>query len=365
MPSACMKSTTIYTPPPFNYPAIGKVYIDYLYTDYPDRVVITSRILLSISPRIGDQINSIELYDGSTWTIYTTTYSGKPTTTHAASTTAETIGVASDLQSLTVYKTHSAINYNITAYYSGCKVKTVYTKQSTADTMYGSVTEALPQIPAKTHYTVAYNVNGGTGGPTTSSTKWYNETLTLSTTAPTRTGFKFKGWATSSTGSAVYAAGGSYTANAAATLYAVWEARNERITVVLTWGFTPNDLDSHVEGQKSNGTTFHAYYSNKVGSDIDGSTIASLDNDITKGLGPETFTINTLGGKNYYYYVHNYSGSGRFGNAVVTVTSPSLGTITYYSNEAPGNGRYWNVFAYKDGRIVTRQTFSYSPELNY
>ena len=43
-------------------------------------------------------------------------------------------------------------------------------------------------------------------------------------TKPTRTGYTFLGWSTSSTAAtAQYAAGAIYTANAAATLYAVWE----------------------------------------------------------------------------------------------------------------------------------------------
>lgn len=79
-------------------------------------------------------------------------------------------------------------------------------------------------VPALTSYTVSYNANGGSGAPS-SQTKYYGKTLTLSTTIPTRTGYKFSGWATSSTAtSATYSAGGSYTANAAATLYAVWIA---------------------------------------------------------------------------------------------------------------------------------------------
>lgn len=40
---------------------------------------------------------------------------------------------------------------------------------------------------------------------------------------PTRAGYAFKGWATSSTGTVVYQAGGTYTANSSVTLYAVWE----------------------------------------------------------------------------------------------------------------------------------------------
>lgn len=78
-------------------------------------------------------------------------------------------------------------------------------------------------VPAWTSYTVKYNANGGSGAPS-SQTKWKDQALTLSSTKPTRTGYTFQGWATSASGSVAYAAGGSYTANAAVTLYAVWKA---------------------------------------------------------------------------------------------------------------------------------------------
>lgn len=79
-------------------------------------------------------------------------------------------------------------------------------------------------VPAWTSYVVKYNANGGSGAPS-SQTKWKDQTLTLSTTKPTRTGYSFLGWSTSSSAtSATYSAGGSYTANSAATLYAVWKA---------------------------------------------------------------------------------------------------------------------------------------------
>ena len=71
-------------------------------------------------------------------------------------------------------------------------------------------------------YTITYNANGGSGAPS-SQTKTYGTALTLSSTTPTRTGYTFLGWATSSTAtSATYSASGSYTANSDATLYAVW-----------------------------------------------------------------------------------------------------------------------------------------------
>jgi len=78
-------------------------------------------------------------------------------------------------------------------------------------------------VPAWTSYKVSYNANGGSGVPST-QTKWKDQTLTLSSTKPTRTGYTFAGWATSSTGSVAYAAGASYTSNASVTLYAKWTA---------------------------------------------------------------------------------------------------------------------------------------------
>lgn len=78
-------------------------------------------------------------------------------------------------------------------------------------------------VPAKDHWTIAYNANGGSGAPG-SQTKWRDENLTLSSTKPTRTGYSFQGWATSSGGSVAYQPGASYTSNSGVTLYAIWKA---------------------------------------------------------------------------------------------------------------------------------------------
>lgn len=71
-------------------------------------------------------------------------------------------------------------------------------------------------------YTVSYDANGGSGAPS-SQTKTYGVNLTLSGTKPARTNYNFLGWSTSATGSVEYAAGATYSANSAVTLYAVWE----------------------------------------------------------------------------------------------------------------------------------------------
>ena len=73
-------------------------------------------------------------------------------------------------------------------------------------------------------YTVTYNANGGTGGPTTQM-KVYNTNLTLTTSQPTRSGYAFVKWNTASDGSGTsYNSGATYSANASVTLYAVWAA---------------------------------------------------------------------------------------------------------------------------------------------
>lgn len=78
-------------------------------------------------------------------------------------------------------------------------------------------------------YPVSYNANGGTGAPA-AQTKTYGVTLTLSSTVPTRSGYIFQGWATSASGAVAYQPGGSYTANAAVTLYAVWQGGKSTIS---------------------------------------------------------------------------------------------------------------------------------------
>lgn len=82
-------------------------------------------------------------------------------------------------------------------------------------------------------YTVSFNANSGSGAPG-NQTKVYNTTLKLSTTKPTRTGYTFKGWATTqaraNAGTVDYSAGANYTTNASATLYAVWQINTWSVT---------------------------------------------------------------------------------------------------------------------------------------
>lgn len=116
-----------------------------------------------------------------------------------------------------------------------------YAKLADVDRVGGTMTVSTSVAIRKlASYTVTYNANGGSGAPG-SSTKWYGKTLVLATAKPTRNGYTFKGWATSSTGSVAYASGANYTANSAVTLYAVWEPHTYKVTYYGNGGSnTPN-----------------------------------------------------------------------------------------------------------------------------
>ncbi len=80
-------------------------------------------------------------------------------------------------------------------------------------------------------YTVSYNANGGYNAPG-KQTKTHGAALMLSSSIPTRSGYTFLGWGTSSSSTSVsYASGGRYTTNADITLYAVWQKNPETYTV--------------------------------------------------------------------------------------------------------------------------------------
>mgnify|MGYP003290059805 CR=1 FL=1 len=86
-------------------------------------------------------------------------------------------------------------------------------------------------------YSVTYNANGGSGAPSTQQ-KVYGTNLTLSSTTPTRTGYNFVGWGESSTSTtATYQPGETYSQNAGITLYAIWSANTYSVVYNANGGY--------------------------------------------------------------------------------------------------------------------------------
>ena len=77
-------------------------------------------------------------------------------------------------------------------------------------------------------------------------------------------------------------------------------AANE-VRVVLTWGATPPDLDSHLYGPAAAGN-FHIYYANPGALPY-----AELDRDDTDAFGPETVTLRTVATGSHLYAVHDFT----------------------------------------------------------
>lgn len=112
--------------------------------------------------------------------------------------------------------------------------------------------------------------------------------------------------------------------------------------IVLNWGDSPADLDSHLVYPHNN----HVYFMNKFGSD------ALLDVDDRNGFGPETITITKKhNGERYVYAVHDFTDNNNpdwnglsNSNAVVFVYVGQTLIKTYY---VPVNarGNLWTVFA--------------------
>ena len=170
-------------------------------------------------------------------------------------------------------------------------------------------------------YHISYSANGGSGAPS-SQTKVHGKTLILSSTRPTRSGYTFKGWATSSTASsAVYQPGGSYTSNSGTVLYAVWERNPSRPTVTITPSAanvkagTGKSFSVSVSGGYPTSYTYQWYYSDSqtgTGTRINGETSSSYtisSNDMKSGLN----------GRYYYCIVSNGQYDVESGRSKLTV----------------------------------------------
>ena len=137
---------------------------------------------------------------------------------------------------------------------------------------------------------------------------------------------------------------------------------SDNIRIVLSWGASPSDLDSHLVGPTSIGGTFHVYYSNKsYGDEVD------LDRDDTDSYGPETVTIRRINDGVYTYAVHNYSDRGSSYSTSLSSSGAQVKVyrgaelVMTYNVPTGTDGTLWTVFSYDTNtqRFTTINTMSY------
>ena len=178
---------------------------------------------------------------------------------------------------------------------------------------------ALPAITWE--HTVSYNANGGTGAPDTQK-KIYGSVLTLSSVRPTRDGYVFMGWATSSAGDVAYMPGATYGADADVTLYAVWQIAYIKPTIT---GLTALRCDSK-GSPKSDGTYIKVTGSWQVDQTLNSSNKATsvrIDYQETASGSPvkasETYP-NTTSGKISQVIGNGKISTGSVYFVIVTIT---------------------------------------------
>ena len=113
--------------------------------------------------------------------------------------------------------------------------------------------------------------------------------------------------------------------------------------IVLSWGATPSDLDSHLQVPRATSGTTEIYYRNRSEEGT------ALDVDDGGGFGPETITISTANTGKYTYWVQDYSNRG---STTSTALANSGAEVKVYNVDGlaktftvpSGAGDKWNVF---------------------
>jgi Carboxypeptidase regulatory-like domain len=133
------------------------------------------------------------------------------------------------------------------------------------------------------------------------------------------------------------------------------------VRIVLTWGATPPDLDSHLWLPME--APFHVYYGRRGVADA--CPFAVLDTDQTSGFGPETVTIRRrINAGSYVYAVHSFTGTPIAAARGVRVqVFDSTGLIATFEPPITGAGVWWKVFTLDGptGAITEVNTIGNSP----
>lgn len=128
---------------------------------------------------------------------------------------------------------------------------------------------------------------------------------------------------------------------------AIRAAASSEIKLMLSWGDTPHDLDSHLIGKTIDGTDLHTAYYQKTFEE-NGITYVDLDWDDVNSYGPETTSIRKLRDGKYVFYVNNFSNDSALdtSKAVIKLFKGNSTTPDQVFNVPDGNGdeRVWVAF---------------------
>ena len=260
--------------------------------------------------------------------------------------------------------TPSRTGYNFLGWSTSSSATTAsYSSSYTFTANNTSVSMTLYAVWQKKTYTVSYRAGTSGTGSNYSQTKTYGVALTLRGSTYTRNGYTQVGWATSDGGPKAYDLGGTYTANAAITLYPVWQGQNSTISSLSSSvpidGTTQGTLtltrqnSSYLHRVEFTFGSYEEVYTN-VGTSLNFTIpttwLAGLPASVS---GTATCTVKT------------FSGSTRIGDVVsqnFTITVPasviptvSLAHLNVNSNTTVDN---WNILLQSYSRLKLTATAS-------
>lgn len=191
-------------------------------------------------------------------------------------------------------------------------------------------------------YTISYNANGGSGAPG-NQTKTYGKALTLSSTRPTRSGYRFDGW-TISGSSTKYQPGSSFSREGSVQLNAKW-VKQYRYRYG-SGGWTTVDAGTTITLKAAPTKThynFVGWVPNGSSTSHTARSVYTVNSDVTftEKWDPKTYTIRYTGG----------SGSGfpsqvtaKYGSTftVNTTTIPQLNGHVFAGWKNSADNKYYN-----------------------
>ncbi len=130
----------------------------------------------------------------------------------------------------------------------------------------------------------------------------------------------------------------------------------EGFRVQLTWGASPEDLDSYLSGPGNDGERFYVtcggdyYYNNEL--------MVEHDVDDVTSYGPETITVLRQLTGTYRYLVKNFSQEAEMSTSGAKVTLYQGDQVKAVFNVPNSSGRWWTVFDLNGSTLTPINTMS-------
>lgn len=233
--------------------------------------------------------------------------------------------------------TTSTLSCNIEALKAGsCQLTvTVYSDRNKSSLI---CSDSMSVTVVETSYTLSYNANGGSGAPSSQDNE---KSYTISSTVPTKFGYTFLGWSTSSSASsASYKPGNTINLSSNTTLYAVWKSANS-ISIDNTYSatigfanqeyfytFSPSTNDTYVfESTGSLDAKIYLY-------DSSGAEVAT--NDDSGADSNFKLVISLTAGKKYYIKLRAFNSKTGSTSFNVVKKPPTVYTLSYDATGGSG-----------------------------